>query len=312
MAALRKRVLLSGTFFLNFTAGMQLKAQEPPGQTASEKPVCAATMPCQARPVGALPSFDAASVKPTDDSRKPARFQPGGRFAAPSVPARILLTLAYGLPFSSGNGGMIGGPDWLDSQQYDVEAIAQGNPTQDQLHLMVRSLLADRFKLAAHWEGRQLPIYALVIAKLGKTGPQLVAHSADNSTCQDAPAQPPAPPQPGGVTSRLMPPCGGGFFVSPGHLVAESTVADLAKAISWFDQIDRVVVDRTGLSGIFDITLDYAPSVTGQAEAVVPADPSLPSTIFTALQEQLGLRLVPDKGPVEVLVIDHVEKPSEN
>jgi uncharacterized protein (TIGR03435 family) len=90
-------------------------------------------------------------------------------------------------------------------------------------------------------------------------------------------------------------------------------VADLAKAISWFDQIDRTVVDRTGLSGVFDITVNYEPSVPGaQADVNAGADPSLPSTIFTALREQLGLRLEPQTGPVDVLVIDHIERPSAN
>jgi uncharacterized protein (TIGR03435 family) len=120
------------------------------------------------------------------------------------------------------------------------------------------------------------------------------------------------PPQ-SGVALRVPVPCGGGFLISPGRVATESTIADLAKNLGWFQQIDRAVVDWTGLNGVFDITIDYAPSFPGaQSGADASADPSLPSTIFTALQEQLGLKLESQTGPVDVLVIDHVEQPSEN
>ncbi len=203
---------------------------------------------------------------------------------------------------------MIGAPDWADSQCYSIEAHAEGNPPRNQMALMMRSFLADRFKLAVHWETRQLPIYALVAAKPGKIGPQLVPHAADNSTCQDQSA----PQQQTRVPPRFLVPCGG-YLISPGHIVVEATLADLAKGISWYQQIGRAVMDRTGLSGIFEITLDYSPSPLGAQPATdTNADSSLPSTIFTAVQEQLGLKLEPQKGPVDVLVIDHVEKPSAN
>jgi uncharacterized protein (TIGR03435 family) len=260
--------------------------------------------------VAVVPTFDAISVKSGACPRKPVQFQAGGRFVAPSVPARILIGIAYGIPFSAGRSAMIGAPNWVDSQCYSIEARAEGNPPREQMVLMLQSFLADRFKLAEHWETRQLPICALVVAKPGKTGPQLVPHAADNSTCRDPKDQSPAP-QPD-VAPRVVVPCGG-YLISPGHIVVESTLADLAKGISWFEQIDRAVLDRTGLSGTFDITLDYAPSLSGaQPSADGSADPSLPSTIFTALQEQLGLKLESQTGPVDVLVIDHVEQPSEN
>jgi len=114
------------------------------------------------------------------------------------------------------------------------------------------------------------------------------------------------------VTPRVLVPCGG-YLISPGHIVLEATLADLAKGISWYQQIDRAVVDRTGLSGTFEITLDYSPSpLSAQPGPDTSADSSLPLTIFTALQEQLGLKLESQKGPVDVLVIDHVEEPSAN
>jgi uncharacterized protein (TIGR03435 family) len=107
-------------------------------------------------------------------------------------------------------------------------------------------------------------------------------------------------------------PCGG-YLISPGHATLEATLADFAKGISWYKQIDRAVVDWTGLSGIFEVTLDYSPSpLSDQPTADTTADSSLRLTIFTALQEQLGLKLEPQRGPVDALVIDHIEEPSAN
>lgn len=221
------------------------------------------------------------------------------------------MTVAYDLPFSAGGGGMIGAPDWVDTQRYTIDARADGDPPREQMVLMLQSLLADRFKLAAHWETRQVPVYALVIAKSGSIGPQLVPHAADNVICRNPKTDLPASSQPGATS---VPVGCGGVLISPGHIVVKSTLADLAKSISWFQEIDRKVIDRTGLSGTFEISVDYSPSPpTNQPVSDAPAqDPKLPSNIFTALQEQLGLKLESQIGPVDVLVIDHVEQPSEN
>ena len=100
---------------------------------------------------------------------------------------------------------------------------------------------------------------------------------------------------------------------APGHIVLDATLADLAKGISWYQQIDRAVVDQTGPSGTFEITLDYSSSpLSAQPGPNTSADSSMPLTIFTALQEQLGLKLESERGPVQVLVIDHVEESSAN
>lgn len=244
---------------------------------------------------GTLPTFDAVSVRPGSCPRQPVQFQPGGRIVAPSVPARILIGLAYEIPFSAWREGIIGAPDWVDSRCYSIEAHAEGNPPQDRMVLMVRTFLADRFKLAVHWETRQLPIYALVLAKPGKIGPKLVPHAADNSTCRD-PKDQSMPQTQARVTPRVLVPCGG-YLISPGHIVLDATPADLAKGISWYQQIDRAVVDRTGLTGTYEITLDYSPSpLNAQPSPDTSADSSLPLTIFTALQEQLGLKLESQKA----------------
>lgn len=130
-------------------------------------------------------TFDAVSIKPSDGANDPRMFiqiQPGGRVVTTNTPLRTLIILAYQLPLGADR-AMIGAPSWIDSKRYNVEAKAESNPTHEQLLSMLQSLLADRFKLTAHLETRQLPIYALVLSKNGKTGPQLVPHAADNSTC---------------------------------------------------------------------------------------------------------------------------------
>ena len=200
---------------------------------------------------------------------------------------------------------------------FDIEAKAGGNVTRDQINLMLQSLLADRFKLAAHQETRPLPVYALVLSKAGKTGPQLQSHG-DDSKCADVSGGLPPPPVPGAGAPKV--PCGG--FIMGGspagfHMGGQKiTMMDLTRTLSNF--VDRVVVDRTGLSGTFDLSIDFAPQqappgfTPGPGADAGAADPSGPVSIFTAVQEQLGLKLEPQTGPVDVLVIDHVERPSEN
>src|ERR1700679_3576936 len=163
-------------------------------------------------------------------------------------------------------------------------------------------MLADRFKLIAHWETRMMPIYALMVVKPGKLGSRLLEHAADNSTCTALPANAPPPLQPGEAPPRLPPPCDGGLRNSPGHLRAEATMETLAKSLSFYQKIDRPVADKTGLSGTFDLTLDYASWHSGPDVPGVPlpetssADSPLPSTISEALKDQLGLKLTETEG----------------
>jgi uncharacterized protein (TIGR03435 family) len=182
-----------------------------------------------------------------------------------------------------------------------------------QKQLMLQSLLQDRFKLVIHHETRQLPIYALVLAKAGKIGPQLIPHT-DNANCVD-----PAAPTPNEAAGSSLPLCGV-FYIS--H-IGNSTVSPEARNVTmeWFASnlsglVRRLVVDRTGLSGTYDLTLHYTPDV-GQpgvqpGNDAAASDPSAPPSIFTALQEQLGLKLESQTGPVDVLIVDHAEEPSEN
>jgi len=252
------------------------------------------------------PTFDTISVKPSNsvDTRGALQFQPGGRLVATNIPLHPVFALAYNLALSQGRGAIIGAPSWFDSTRYDIEAKANGDPPREQMVLMLQSLLADRFKLSVHHETRQLPVYALVLTKPGRTGPQLKPHS-DDAKCTNTPQPDPGPDE------AMQAYCGNfrvGTAASGGlREIADAITIDRFAA-SLAQQVDRPVIDRTGLSGIFDLTLGFAP----QGATASAPDPSAPPSIFTALQEQLGLKLEAQTGPVDVVVIDYVEKHSEN
>jgi uncharacterized protein (TIGR03435 family) len=174
---------------------------------------------------------------------------------------------------------------------------------------MLRSLLADRFGLAVHHEIRQGPVYALVLAKPGKMGWGLVQHSGD-AACIDF-----SKPHPPSLGDSI---CGGFLVLSRSgvtHVTANNTnmagVADQLGSGMPGGEIERPVVDRTGLSGSFDVTLEYSLGLKTDGGGTTQ-DLSAPPPLITALQDQLGLKLEPQTGPVDVLVIDHVERPSEN
>jgi uncharacterized protein (TIGR03435 family) len=258
-------------------------------------------------PAADRPSFEIASIKPNKSEAGPTfgTMQPGGRWTATNVSPRLLITWAYLL--SPAQSRLISAaPGWIDSEHLDIEAKATvSSPTKEQTAMMIQSLLADRFKLLVHFETRQLPVYALVLSKLGKTGPQLLRHS-DSTKCLDPSTGPLLP------TGDALPVFCGAFLgrtiSGTTHIVANNTTV-VKLAVNLSAHVDRVVVDRTGLSGAFDLTLDYTEPPS--AGASVP-DTSGPPSLSTALQEQLGLKLVPQTGPVDVLVIDQIEEPSPN
>jgi uncharacterized protein (TIGR03435 family) len=275
----------------------------------------------------ALPQFEVASIKPnrSGDNRVMISAQPGGRFTATNVPLSLLIRNAYQLQDFQ----IVGGPDWITSDRFDVIAKAEsdeagaafrapkpGEPSRGQL--MLRSLLAERFKLQVHDDTREMPIFALVLARAdGKLGPQIHPAAVDCDAVRAAGGRGAgAPPGPPGSADR--PQCG--IRLAPGNmLVGGSTLAQFASSIGGF--VGRIVVDRTGLTGAYDFNLTWTPDQIradnrppGAPDPLingVPIDPNGPS-IFTAVQEQLGLKLESQKGPVAVLVIDRVDHPIEN
>jgi uncharacterized protein (TIGR03435 family) len=254
-------------------------------------------------------TFNAVSIKPdkSGDNRVMLRPEPGGRFLATNATVEMLLNTAYQLKPHQ----LIGAPSWITSEHFDIEARAESSIPFNQMRPMLQAMLADRFKLAVHHETRQVPQYSLGLVKEGKLGPKLVAHS-DDVKCVDVSAGPPPQSRPG-ETPPI--PCGG-FLMSLTHMAATRTTLEaLAGTLSNF--VDRPVVDRTGLTGFYDVEFDFTPVQTpfppgpgGPAPAA--PDSNSPPLIFTALQEQLGLKLKPETAPGDVLVIDHVEEPSPN
>jgi uncharacterized protein (TIGR03435 family) len=252
------------------------------------------------------PQFEVASIKPNKsaDFRVMIRPSPGGRFTATNVPLQILVTIAYGIKDMQ----LSGAPPWLNSERYDIEAKAEGNTDFDAMRPMLQALFEDRLHLKTHRETKEMPVYALVVARAGKL------HLAQGE-CGPRPSTPPPPPEPGKTPPT---PCGG-FFGFPGHIAGQKiAIKQLIDPLS--SLTGRIVLDQTGLTENYDVTLDYTPeqgqflSPAGGAPPDLPfprPDPNGPN-LFTALQEQLGLKLESQKGPVEMLVIDHVERPSEN
>jgi len=257
-------------------------------------------------------AFEVASVKPNNSgaTRAPSAILPGGRFTATNNTVRALILNAYDIAASPSL--LSAGPGWIDSEAYDIDARAEANaipanvtgkPLWDKTRLMLRTLLADRFKLSMHRDTKEMSIYELVVAK---NGPKLKSVSPDCaaniSACHS-------------------------FSGNPRRLTGTGIdMSDLAEELTFPG--DRIVRDKTGISGLFDVVLQWnpfagrpvapvasddaprAPEAAGR-EGPFPDIASLPN-IFDALEQQAGLKLQAAKRPVEVYVIDHVERPSEN
>jgi uncharacterized protein (TIGR03435 family) len=249
-------------------------------------------------------TFEVASIRVNRaDVRQRWQVQPGGVFVATHMPVRALIRLSFGsdiqivLPREQ----VVGGPDWLDSTFLDIEAKTGPGLSSDsavankEIMLMLRSLLADRLKVVAHTESRELPTYELVLNREdGRLGPQITPSTV---ACADGPG-----PVPVGTRCGLS---SGGPGV---HIGRSVTMADLALFLGFSPATGRVVRDLTGLTGRFDIRLEFPPPLAlglGGLRANPDAEGGV--TVFTALQEQLGLKLRASKGPADVLVIDQVE-----
>jgi len=253
-------------------------------------------------------TFEVASIKPsgTDDHRFMIQIQPGGGLRTSGTTLKMLLTQAYDVRDFQ----VSGGPGWINTERYDITAKSehsaeaqtlpddprkmtdeQRKTVGDQMRERLRALLADRFQLTIHRETRDQSVYALVVAK---GGPKLKESETKEGT------------GPRGMMRM------GRAQLSGQGVQLEMLTRTLSS------QLGRPVIDRTGLKGNFDFKLEWTPDPGQPAampangpDAPPPPDPNGPS-IFTAVQEQLGLRLESQKGPVEMLVIDKVEKPSEN
>jgi uncharacterized protein (TIGR03435 family) len=242
--------------------------------------------------------FEVASVKlhTSADQRTMMVAQPGGRFVAVNVPLRHVIRAAFQLQDDQ----IVGGPDWLDTDRFDIEARAGGMPgaPSNELLAMLQSLLAERFKLTTHREMRELPVFALErIRRDGELGVGLRPTACPEIAIDLSRPKPCANISTGfgSLTLRGMPLTQFTQYLAP--------------------SVNRVVIDRTGLDGRYDIDLKWSPEpqapALGPASAQPTGNPDRPS-LFTAIQEQLGLKLDSTKGTVEVLVIDTLARPTPN
>jgi uncharacterized protein (TIGR03435 family) len=250
-------------------------------------------------------SFDAVSIKRNTSGETRIRFEtPPGRLTAVNVPLRFAIRQAYRLPESR----VLGGPAWLDTDRFDIVATATGDGiTSDVIRQMLRTALAGRFGLMLHNETKQMAIYSLVLARSEATlGPNLRRSSAN---CTDRKSEV--------VGGRVQ--CG--VLVSQAPTSASlrgggASFTEFVRLLS--DFLERPLIDNTGLDGAFDLELQFTAvrgALPGAASpgglATAPGTDDIPS-IFTAVQEQLGLKLNATTGSAEVLVIDRVTPPSEN
>jgi uncharacterized protein (TIGR03435 family) len=261
-------------------------------------------------------SFEVASVKPSAPSGSNVfmvrvEMAPGGRYTASGVTLKLLLQQAFDVRDYQ----ITGGPGWISSERYDINAKA-GVPdiNRDQIKVLLQSLLAERFQLQVHRETKELPVYQMVI---GKNGHKLHASEFQPEDKPEPKPDPGAPAHAAGGTSDAQK---RGAMIRMGRGMLDAQMANISALANMLgQQLGRPVLDKTGLKGSWDFKLEWTPDESQRSmgfggaghEGPPPGDASGPS-LFTALQEQLGLRLETAKGPVEILVIDRVEKPSEN
>jgi uncharacterized protein (TIGR03435 family) len=287
--------------------------------------LAAARIQAQSTPQRA--AFEVASIKLNKNCGAGAvlpRISPGG-ITLPCLSVRILIRLAY----SAFNGAdlnarlmqVLNGPSWIDTDRYDISAKPEAKASAAEMAPMLQTLLEDRFNLQVHKEPRDTPVYELTVAE---QNPKLRPSKDGDCTPIDLTNLSGARPKPGDPAPNY---CGGGRVRMSGDVMSADwvgvTMAELAgRMLPAY--VDRPVVDKTGLTGRFNVHLEFVPPrpvgpifLNGQEMpapapgAEAPVEPSGPS-IFTALQKQVGLRLSPGKDPLDVIVVDRVERPSEN
>jgi len=226
----------------------------------------------------AIPAVQVATIKPSKPDESTGIQIQGRRFATMGTSLIDVMKYAYGVHANQ----IVGGPEWMATEKFDLLADpgTETRPSSDEMKRLVQALLADRFQLTFHRAKRELPVYAIVTAK---AGPKLTKSAGD----------------PNGIPTV-------GFSPSGKLGAGNATMADLATFLQRY-VMDRPVVDRTGITGRYDLSLAWTPDQPPATD-----NPNAPPGLFTAIQEQLGLKLEAVKAPVEVMVIDRVERPSAN
>ena len=288
---------------------------------------------------GGTMAFEVASVKPSSGSFSPPAFPldnsdayrpTGGRFHA-DFPLTVYIQFAYKYRYTTDQmqSAIAHLPKWVANDRFTIDARAPVNATKDQMRLMMQSLLADRFQLAVHFDTQEVPVFFLTYVKAGKMGPKFRLHS-DGPPC-DPPGTPPA------KNSDIYPPICDVYMMNilqngmrrTGS--RNTTMALLADSLSSTGRLGRPVLDRSGIGERVDFMIEWAPDPDGPSDGVSGsktarsggpdiASPAAPAaatdlqaaSFLQALREQLGLKLEAGKGPIQLLVIDKVERPSEN
>jgi len=280
------------------------------------------------------PTFEVASVKPSAPmvgNRLMVRMQGGpgspdpGQITYTNVALKNVIMAAYNI-----KGYQVSGPGWIDNERFDIMAKIPKGATKEEFQQMLQNLLAERFKLKIHHESKEMPIMALVV---GKNGPKLKESPKEEQPPQDTPGGGAAGPPDikmgkDGMPQMRMPAGGRGMMMmATGAKMKMQAGRQSTGAIAEMlgNQLGRPVVDQTGLTGLYDYELEYAPDESMRMGGIPAAPPpdgggggagapeSSGPTLMTAIQEQLGLRLESKRGPVDLVVIDSVEKvPTEN
>ena len=318
-----RTVIFESTLVACLIAGT-LSGQNAPAQAQTEKSLV----------------FEVASIKPNKSGDPPKSNFPlgpgevytpnGGLFSATSQPLITYILFAYKLNGNQAQNLQSQLPGWVTSDRFDIQARSSGNPRKDDMRLMMRSLLADRFKFTIHVETREVPVLAFVLVKPGVTGPRLWPHPDDARWSEEDRAQlrrfcPTAPSSASDsaaspvetATAELPVSCKGTFGMRPsapgrlrfaGRNVTIGFISDTFSAGAGFG---RPMVDQTGLHGTFDFILEFTPERRGAPGAdAANEDSALP--FQDALRDQLGIKLESKKAPLDVMVVDHIDHPTAN
>ncbi len=230
--------------------------------------------------VDADPGWEVATVRPSDPDDMHQSFDVRGRhIVVQNQPVEMMLLVAYGVQKSQ----IVGAPEWVRTERFSVDGVPDldGQPNVRQIQSLLQKLLAERFGMKLHHEQRDMPVYALTVAK---GGTKMTRSTGD----------------PNGLPSEN----GGGSGNIRNFHFTNTSMPDLA--LFMLVEVDRPVVDHTGLQGRYDFPLKFS------KDEVSTSDPDAPPRVFTAIQEQVGLKLEPTKAPADVLVIDKIERPSAN
>jgi uncharacterized protein (TIGR03435 family) len=300
-----------------------------PGVAAVAISIGTLTTPLRAQPQAASPprpAFEVASIKksPPPDSGGTfiiAGARQGDRWRTSNATLLRIIRSAYA-PRYQMDGQIIGGPGWIDTDRFDVVATMNAAATGDEMRAMVVALLADRFAFASHTETRELSVFALTLARDdGRLGSQIKPAGVNCEELQAARRRGDAPPPPPYKPGEPPPPCRTMMMFGPLSRLESggTTMSQFASTLS--QSLGRPVVDRTGLAGYFALKLEFAAepgaesplgpdAPGGSGDAARPAADA--TSVFSALQDQLGLRLVSRREPMEVLVIDEARQPTED